>query len=71
MGNRHAVFSEGTSLVRADIGRTTHRFAGIQMAHQVVIFIVRRQHTVTFAVFSDPSKKSLRTLEHFHHGIGQ
>mmetsp|Transcript_18345 Transcript_18345/g.27312 ORF Transcript_18345/g.27312 Transcript_18345/m.27312 type:complete len:340 (-) Transcript_18345:754-1773(-) len=36
---RHAVFCQRTSLIRANIGRTTHRFTCTQMAHKIVVLV--------------------------------
>lgn len=38
LGNRHLTFGQGTSLIGADVGSTTHNFASAQVSHQVLIF---------------------------------
>jgi len=37
LNNCHPVGRQSTGLVRTDCRRVTHRFAGVQMSHQVVV----------------------------------
>jgi len=45
--NRHTVLGQRASLVRADVGDTTHRFACLQVTDQVFVWWV-------FAIGQDP-----------------